>query len=103
MRLTEIKKLEELRNKETRTEEENIYLKLGYFETEMQEKRLFNKLQLNKAIIHATEMLANMVKVKLTKEIVNVIIAEAKESEHLDVARLEDIGNALIKMVEGNE
>ena len=80
-RLTERAKAELLLNKKDRTTEENIYLKLAKFENEQEEKTLFTKGQLNMAVMKSAEMLAGVIKNKITKEILLTLLAEIKPLE----------------------
>lgn len=77
-RLTDRAKAELLSKKENRTQEESIYLKLAKFENEQEEKTLFTKGQLNMAVMKSAEMLAGVIKNKITKEILLTLLAEIK-------------------------
>lgn len=80
-RLTNKDKANFLQNKKDRTAEESIYLKLAKFENEQEEKTLFTKGQLNMAVMKSAEMLAGVIKNKITKEILLTLLAEIKPLE----------------------
>lgn len=80
-RLTDKNKLKSLLDKEDRTLEENIYLKLAKFENEQEEKTLFTKSQLNMAVMKSAEMLAGVIKNKITKGILLTLLTDIKSKE----------------------
>ena len=80
-RLTDKEKIDNLLRKETLTAEENIYIKLAKFENEQEEKILFTKCQLNMAVVKSVEMLAGVIKNKITKEILLTLLTEIKPKE----------------------
>lgn len=80
-RLTDKNKLKSLLDKKDRSVEENIYLKLAKFENEQEEKTLFTKGQLNMAVMKSAEMLAGVIKNKITKEILLTLLVEIKRLE----------------------
>ncbi len=80
-RLTDKEKIDNLLRKETLTAEENIYIKLAKFENEQEEKTLFTKCQLNMAVVKSVEMLAVVIKNKITKEILLTLLTEIKPKE----------------------
>ena len=80
-RLTNKEKANLIIKSGNRTAEENIYLKLAKFENEQEEKTLFTKGQLNMAIMKSAEMLAGVIKNKITKEILLTLLTEIKPLE----------------------
>ena len=80
-RLTTRSKKAELNLKEDKTLEEEIYLKLAKFENEQEDKTLFTKGQLNMAVMKSVEMLAGVIKNKITKAILLALLTEIKPLE----------------------
>ena len=94
------KEIEQLKEK---TLEDELYVRLAMFENLIEDKKLFNKRQLNKAIINSVEMLADIVKIKITKEVVYTIIAESEiksKKDSIALIDLKEICNEVIKRVE---
>lgn len=81
MRLTEKKTIETIKAKAKHNKEELIYLELAKYEDAIDKKELFTRSQLSKAIMKGAEMLADVVKVKMTKEILLTLLAEIKEKQ----------------------
>ncbi len=80
-RLTNKNLAVEFEKKEKQTEKEKIYIKLARFENEQEEKTLFTKGQLNMAVMKSAEMLAGIIKNKITKEILLTLLTEIKPLE----------------------
>ncbi len=105
-RLTNKEQAEVLSKKEGRTLDENIYLKLAIFENEQENKTLFNKEQFNFALIKSVEMVSNIVKNKITKEIVVTFLNELKGKARdgkLNYSDAEWLGKEIIKKVENSK
>ena len=80
-RLTDRKEAELLIKKENKTKEEKIYIELANFENQKEDKTLFTKSQLNIAVMKSAEMLAGVIKNKITKEILLTLLTEIKPLE----------------------
>ena len=96
MRLTDNKVAEELKSKE-RTQEEEIYLKLAFFESEMERKRLYTRRDLNMCITKAMESLANALKDKLVELGVSELEKVAIDGK-VSIEEVKKVGDELDKV-----
>lgn len=99
MKLTNEKRVMQINSKEAKTEEDIIYLALSRYESE----ELYTKSQLNMAVAKAIEMLANVVKNKVVKELIMGMVSELKIKEKdgkVDYKDIEDLGSEIIRKVE---
>lgn len=102
MRLTEKTKSEKLEKKDNLTIEEQMYVKLARFETEQEEKNLFTKSQLNIAVSKSIQLLSDAIKVKITKEVLAVLIAELKQKEKdgkISYIEVKELAKEIVKKV----
>jgi hypothetical protein len=102
MRLTEKTKSEKLEKKDNLTIEEQMYVKLARFETEQEEKNLFTKSQLNIAVSKSIQLLSDAIKVKITKEVLAVLIAELKQKERdgkISYIEVKELAKEIVKKV----
>ena len=90
-----------LKDKENKTEQEQIYLRLCEFENLREGKALFTKGELNQAITNVVENFAYEIKNKITKEIVSILLLEVKELQEITYEKVEKIGFEIIKEIEG--
>ena len=105
MRLTKNEVAEELKNR-TRTKEEEIYLKLAFFESECEKNRLYTKRDLNNCITKSMETLANIIRDKLTSEIVQVMVNELEKLSvegKVPMEEVKRIGEEVIKVVKNDQ
>jgi hypothetical protein len=102
MRITDREKEVKLKAKSNLTKEEEIYLKLATYENAEEDKNLFTKNQLNLAITKCADMLGNIIKVKITKEILLTLLSELKKEQvdgKVTTEKIEAISNEIIKRV----
>ena len=102
MRLTEKTKSEKLEKKDNLTIEEQMYVKLARFETEQEEKNLFTKSQLNIAVSKSIQLLSDAIKVKITKEVLAVLITELKQKEKdgkISYTEVKELAKEIVKKV----
>ena len=102
MRLTEKTKSEKLEKKDNLTIEEQMYVKLARFETEQEEKNLFTKSQLNIAVSKSIQLLSDAIKVKITKEVLAVLITELKQKEKdgkISYLEVKELAKEIVKKV----
>ena len=88
--------------KENKTAEEKIYLKFAKFENEQEEKTLFTKSQFNMAVIKSAELLAGVIKNKITKGILSKLLMEINPKEANEIItneQVEKIAFEIIKKV----